>query len=184
MNNIYVYGELAKIVGQDCLKARITNAKELQTYLYQYGKPAVKKYLDDAMLFFGNDINRLQPVTAEIADIQFGDNDIHIIRNIEGEAPAIFPIIGGLVAGLSFKAIVINVLISLAMSAISKLLTSSPDSPEPNSNSVDNNPSTFFDGPVNQQVQGAPVPIVYGTCRCSSVVIAAQILTEQTSSPS
>lgn len=191
MNNIYVFGDLADIVGKSHVVANVSNLRELVGYLSQYGKRAVKDYLDDAYILFGNDISNLKALTPEISQMQFGDNDIYVVRDIEGEAPAVFTAFAAVLGswGLAAAATTItmsmltNLAVSLAMSAISSMLSSSPDSPEPNSNTTDNNPSTFFDGAVNQQVQGAPVPIVYGHCRCSSIVIATQILTEQTSSP-
>ena len=188
MNNIYVYGELAEIVGRSKVVANVSNITELQGYLYQYGKKAVKSYLDEAIILSGKGFNDLKPVTEETAMMQFGDNDIHVIRDIEGEAPAAFAVFAAVVGGGSFYAIaakiVVSIVINLAISAISNMLSPSADADAPNSNTSENNPGTFFDGAVNQQVQGAPVPIVYGHCRCSSIVIATQLSTEKTSSPS
>jgi len=75
---------------------------------------------------------------------------------------------GGVVAGIG---------VSLIVGGITQLLAPNPkgigakDSPA-------NTPSYTFNGPVNTQAQGNPVPVAYGECWAGSAVISAGIYAE------
>lgn len=64
--------------------------------------------------------------------------------------------------------------ISMMIGGVVQLLTPTPkgsgsqDRPE-------NTPSAYFNGPINTQAQGQPVPVVYGRCKVGSKVLSAGI---------
>ena len=67
--------------------------------------------------------------------------------------------------------------LSLALGGVSQLLAGTPKGLGEN-DSVDNRPSYGFNGPVNTQAQGNPVPLGYGRMVVGSSVISAGIYSE------
>lgn len=108
------------------------------------------------------------------------DEDIKILPNADGAftAAAI-----GLAGGLSLKAIatniIINLLITVALGALSRLLAPSPKVNADNIESPGNERRSFiFNGSVNVTAQGGAVPLVFGRTQVGSTVISAGISAE------
>jgi predicted phage tail protein len=68
--------------------------------------------------------------------------------------------------------------ISLALGGVAQLLSPAPTTPKPPER-PENDPSNFFNGPVNTTLQGQPVPIAYGQVICGSAVVSAGITLDQ-----
>lgn len=80
---------------------------------------------------------------------------------------------GGAAAGSTW-AIVGTIGISMALSGVTQMLTKTPTGLD-ESDRADNSPSYSFNGPVNTQAQGNPVPLLYGRMIVGSAVLSAGI---------
>ncbi len=80
-------------------------------------------------------------------------------------------------AGGAVWAAVGTVGISLAIGGVTQMVTKQPTGLS-NSDSADNSPSYSFNGPVNTQAQGNPVPLGYGRMIVGSAVLSAGIYAE------
>lgn len=68
----------------------------------------------------------------------------------------------------------------LALQGISGLLAPTPELGEAtNAESAEERPSFIFNGPVNVQEQGGPVPLTFGRVKTGSVVVSSGIRVEQ-----
>lgn len=65
--------------------------------------------------------------------------------------------------------------VSLVLGGVSQLLAPAPDAPPPNDAAA----SFVFDGPVNTQAQGNPVPVGYGRLIVGSAVISAGLTVDE-----
>ena len=64
--------------------------------------------------------------------------------------------------------------LSLALGGVTELMAGTPNTGDYlQAETPENKPSFVFNGPVNVQEQGGPVPIIYGRIRCGSTVISA-----------
>lgn len=108
-------------------------------------------------------------------------DQLHILPNIEGEKGEGKAILGTILmvtavfmGGTFFPAIVFNAGLSMFMSGMSMMLAPSPE------RSDDKKKESFaFQGQVNVNTQGVPVPCVYGRFRVGSVVISSGVTTEK-----
>lgn len=76
--------------------------------------------------------------------------------------------------GGSLATVAFGIGVSLALGGVAQLLAPQPKSPEPQE---ENPPSYVFDGAVNTQAQGQPVPVGYGRMIVGSAVISAGLTT-------
>lgn len=67
--------------------------------------------------------------------------------------------------------------ISMAISGVAQMVTKQPTGLDA-SDKADNQPSYSFNGPVNTQAQGNPVPLLYGRMIVGSAVLSAGIYAE------
>tara|TARA_R110000851_G_scaffold12997_5_gene44689 strand:- start:2061 stop:2720 length:660 start_codon:yes stop_codon:yes gene_type:complete len=70
--------------------------------------------------------------------------------------------------------------LGLTVSGISGSLAATPGNDPMNSESAAENPSFLFNGAVNVQQQGGPVPLVFGRTMTGSTVVSSGIRVEQT----
>jgi predicted phage tail protein len=68
--------------------------------------------------------------------------------------------------------------VSLTLNGVASLLSPAPTQQKPNER-PENDPSNYFNGPVNTTLQGQCVPIAYGEIICGSAVISAGISVDQ-----
>lgn len=72
--------------------------------------------------------------------------------------------------------------VAMMLGGVAQMLTPAPSVPQATSyEAAENKPSYSFDGPVNTQAQGHPVPIGYGRMIVGSAVISAGIIPEDIS---
>lgn len=112
-----------------------------------------------------------------IAPILFGSKNGGWFQIIVG---AVLVVVGAVLSAYGFGAIggpMIKLGVGLIVGGVVQLLAPTPkginarDKPE-------NQPSYAFNGPVNTQAQGNPVPVVYGDCIAGSAVLSAGINAE------
>lgn len=80
----------------------------------------------------------------------------------------------------AFSTALMGIGMSLAFGGVSRLLAGDPKINEPSG--ANNKPSYLFDGPVNTNAQGYPVPLFYGELLVGSAVVSASLLVEDFSS--
>ncbi len=113
-----------------------------------------------------------------------GFTHFYFIPEVCGEITAalVTTVLGVTGMAATITAIVANVIIAVALSAITNAIMSAITP----TNTFSSDPSraqtavsSLFNGPVNVFEQGGSVPIVYGTPFCSGIVINSSITTEQ-----
>lgn len=105
-------------------------------------------------------------------------NNYYLIPNVKGAGGGIGKIIIGVV--IVVVAVVfqqywaIGLGLSLALAGVTEMMAGSPSTGDYlDAETPENKPSFVFNGPVNVQEQGGPVPLVYGRIRTGSTVISA-----------
>jgi predicted phage tail protein len=73
--------------------------------------------------------------------------------------------------GTAAASITLGLGVSLFLGGISSLISPHPQS----STTQQTTPGYVFQGPANVTAQGVSIPVVYGTCMCGTVVIAASL---------
>lgn len=117
-----------------------------------------------------------------IAPIILGSKNSGVFSIILG---AVLIVIGGLITGWSFGAAspfgtaIAGMGVSMIVGGVVQLLTPMPKSVG-SRDRPENTPSYTFNGPINTQAQGNPVPLLYGRMKVGSAVISAGIDTEDT----
>lgn len=119
-------------------------------------------------------------LTREELDGPIGrDKSLHIVPVMRGagtgfEAFLAFEII----AGVTVKAVLVNIAISLVMSGIASLLSKTPDVQTGGGSAAETKESSYFSGVENTTGQGRAVPLAYGEIICGSHAVSAGISTE------
>ena len=204
LREIRVYGELAKFMGVRSFMAEARDVAEAVRYLLVNfaGLEAHMGQHDYRILVGGYSIGE-----GEISH-PIGQNVIRIIPVVAGAGGGVGKIIAGiaivaaaiLIPGLGFGlagATVTSIGImgaGLALSGVSQLLTPVPRIAPPAAMSgysptytaqtmreteMDPQKSYSFSGIQNTSVQGTPVPIIYGETVVGSVVISANVSTQE-----
>lgn len=78
---------------------------------------------------------------------------------------------GSTLAGLTWAGLAFNVGVAMVIGGVAQMLTPMPKSG--NSDRPENKPNTQFNGAVNTQAQGNPVPLAYGELITGSAVVSA-----------
>lgn len=120
---------------------------------------------------------RIIPVVTGAAARQRNANKNIIVGVLLIIASYFFPPAGAMGAGLSASGVAFSIGVSLVIGGITQHLTSLPKADSPNEKDP-NKPSYIFDGPVNTEAHGHPVPVGYGRMIVGSAVISAGIVTE------
>ena len=116
-----------------------------------------------------------------IAPFAFGSKKQGVLQVIIG---VILIVVGCFVSVASFGgaaplgAAMIKMGIAMVVGGVLQMLMPAPKAPE-GRDSAAANASYTFNGPVNTQAQGNPVPVLYGRMTVGSAVISAGIITEQ-----
>ena len=204
LREIRVYGELAKFMGVRSFMAEARDVAEAVRYLLVNfaGLEAHMGQHDYRILVGGYSIGE------EEISHPIGQNVIRIIPVVAGGGGGVGRIIAGiaivaaaiLIPGLGFGlagATVTQIGLvgaSLALSGVSQLLTPVPRIAPPSAMSgysptytaqttreteMDPQKSYSFSGIQNTSVQGTPVPIIYGETVVGSVVISANVSTQE-----
>ena len=179
---IKLYGKLADFIGHkelnvnknivktpaNAIRFLISNFKGLENHIRQ-----------NSYLIKVNDNN----IYEEEMILSLGNSDIHIVPAIQGSGG-----VGRVLGGLTFKAGALGgVFVSkalvyggglLALSGAAQMLAPQPQTPDFQS-TEDPRISFNFSGIQNVTRAGTPIPLVYGEIFTGSVVISAQVDTEQ-----
>jgi predicted phage tail protein len=116
-------------------------------------------------------VGALLIVVAVVLAIPSGGTSIGATLGIAGSGAGFF---GGLTTGLTGMILMAGV--TLTLSGVTSMLAASSKSDETGEDAV-NQPSYFFNGPVNTYRQGNPVPVGYGQLLVGSQVISAGLRT-------
>jgi len=106
------------------------------------------------------------------------ENEFHMIPVVSGSKSrgGGKVLIGAALIGVSLlfaplSGITFNIGVSLILGGVSQMLTKPPKAGDfQTSERPEERASFLFNGPVNQSVQGIPIPLVYGTMRTGSIV--------------
>lgn len=142
-----------------------------------------EKFLTEAKdrgLVFGVFINKKNLAKEELRTAAFGDDEIRIAPIISGSKRAglIQTIVGVvlLVASFFYPALLPTAIGMLAGGVAAMLAPQTKGLAS--RDEVSNRPSYAFNGPVNTQAQGNPIPLLYGQMIVGSAVISAGIYAE------
>jgi predicted phage tail protein len=181
MKTVLLYGEMRKKFGREfrldvktpaeAVRALCYQIKGFKAYLHQHGQDAFKVFVGGR--------NSSDELSGPCSDKEV----IRIVPVIQG-AGAIGRIVLGVILLViayfcPYLAPVLQPMaFSLILGGVIEMLspvakTDSSGSGE----SIENKPSYNFNGPVNTQAQGHPVPLAYGRVMCGSAVISAGMTT-------
>jgi len=124
----------------------------------------------------------IRQVTIELSSAPWGDEILWVIPRIGGEVQAAMLIPYLAWAGYAAEfianvaAIIINIGISLATSAIANVITGNKKSVRAGETEhYESKPSFISNGPVNVVRAGHPYPIIAGRFLCGSIVLSSQV---------
>lgn len=182
LKRIYLYGSMAEKFSKEPIELAVDDVAGIHLAfksIFPGWREHVRTNPEMAFIITDDDKENMQPILPDFISMKFPDaKEIHIMHEANGEWAAAIAYIGT----LSFSAIVVNVLISMAVSTvlgmISQALAPSPDTGSKNKN-VAKNESFLYNGPQNTDSQGGPVPLIYGYFMAGSTVVSASIDVEQ-----
>lgn len=185
LKTIRLYGALGKEFGRVHRFAVSTAAEAVSALCSQF--EGFEKYLIEShekglvySVFYGKTNISKQELRNDC-----GDKEIRFATMIQGSKKGgIFQIIVGVVLvvvgavltyfGIPLGPVLIKMGVGLIVGGIVQLLMPVPKGPNARER-PENTPSYTFNGPVNTQAQGNPVPILYGELFIGSAVISAGI---------
>jgi predicted phage tail protein len=186
---VRLYGKMGARFGRRFLLAVSSPAEAVRALCSQL--PGFEQYLmgaKDKGIGFAVFVGRrnlsegqlIEPTGSEeirIAPIIMGAKNGGVFQIIMG---AVLIVVGVFITGLSWGAAapigsaLIGMGISMIVGGVIQLLSPQPKAPKAQDR-VDNKPSYAFNGPLNTQAQGNPVPVLYGELTVGSAVISAGI---------
>lgn len=189
LKTIRLYGKLGARFGRVHRLAVSTPAEAVRALCSQY--PGFQEYMTQAKdngfgfaVFTGKKNLKTEdlknPVGAEdirIAPVTFGAKKNGVFSIILGIILVVVGVIMNIYAPGS-GVFLIKMGVMLIVGGVVQMLTPVPKAPKEREAAADN-PSYVFNGPVNTQAQGNPVPVVYGRLIVGSAVISAGILANQ-----
>ncbi len=196
LRKIWVYGRLAKFLGQRVFEADVASAAEAVRFLV-VNFPQLEKHMADQ--HYRVSVGRYDLTLDELHD-PAGQQEIKIVPVLVGAGGNVGKIligaalivgafftggatIGllGLAAPVAVSTVLAGIGVSLVLGGVAGLLTPTPKINQPGTPQDNNDPrkSYSFSGIQNTSRQGTPVPIVYGETLVGSVTISAGIDTVQ-----
>lgn len=194
LTTIKLYGRLGKLFGKihhfaidsprEAVAALCANYKGFREHLLKYSEPGYHILVSGKSI--GEDELEIQGAAGKI---------IKIIPEVEGAGGnswgmiilgiAIIAMSGGFGAGWWvvggggwLAGVGLSIGTAMVLGGVAQLLAGAPKAPGFQETNPNNQPSYAFNGPVNTQAQGHPVPICYGMLRVGSAVIGNTILVE------
>lgn len=184
LRRVYLYGGLAETFGDQPIELSADSAPNLML-AFKSIFPAWRAYIAEhpalAFILSGDNKENARGIEAEFIESQFGDaTEVHVIPAQDGagiEVAAFFMIEN------AFAAFVVNaiasMLVNMAIGAVMQALAPSPKTGAGSGNQVAQNQSFLYNGAVNVEQQGGPVPIIYGYFMSGSTVVSAAVDVEQ-----
>lgn len=197
MNSVYLHGHLADMFGPvwrfevrspaEALRAIEANCRGFLAYLRRNSEPGYH-------VVVGSLDNTDRSVDELHAGV--GDQDIHIVPEVVGAsgrqgwtqvilgavlvvvgAVGMFTPYGQALGGATWGQYLMGSGISMMLGGVVQLLTRPPSFGNPEE-SAENKPSYIFNGPINTQAQGHPVPVGYGMLRVGGACVSTSIVVE------
>lgn len=169
------HGELANQFGSDHTFTASTVYLLTQGLILQLGD-AYKKYIADGKWIISVAGQEIDP--QQVHQKFDTSAEVHFQPAVEGESNVAKIIVGavlivvGIVTGNPF---LIKVGALVALQGVAGILAKKPSLP--NQNTSDQNPNYFFNGGTNTEVEGGPVPLVYGRVQRAGSTLISQGIT-------
>lgn len=190
VRTVRLYGQLGSKFGRSFKLAVSSPAEAVQALCSQL--PGFERYLMEAKdkgmaftVFVGKrnikqeDLTKLaEPDDIRIAPILLGSKNANVFQIIVG---VILVVIGGIITGWSFGAAapfgtaIAMMGMSMIIGGIVQMLMPHPKAPKGAGERPEDTPGYSFNGPLNTQAQGHPVPVLYGELITGSAVVSAGI---------
>lgn len=189
MTQVKLYGPLGSRFGRE-FQFMVSNVRDVMSALSTQ-LPGFKKYMMDAHhqgLTFAVFVGKRNIGKDELIDPTGGDQ-IRIVPIYQGSKRqgvlqtiigVVLIVVGAVLSAYGFGAVgapMIKFGISLAAGGIAQMLAPQPKGLGA-SDTPDNGASYVFNGGVNTQAQGNPVPAAYGECWAGSAIISGGIYAE------
>jgi predicted phage tail protein len=184
LRKIHLYGSLAEKFGAEAIELTANTAPDLMLALrsiFPEWRSFLQEFPDLVFVLSGDDKATPRGIESEFIESQFGDaTEVHIIPAQDGAGIEIAALMG--ITNV-FAAFVVNtiasMLISMALGAVMQALAPSPQTGAGSKNQVAEAQSFLFNGAINVEQQGGPVPIIYGYFMSGSTVVSAAVDVEQ-----
>lgn len=184
VRRVYLYGSFADKFGSDPLELAV-NSAPLTLLALKSILPGWRDHLrDNSQIVFvisGDDKSNPRGVEAEFIDSQFGDaTEVHILPALEGAGIEFAAMLGiqNVFAAFVVNAIG-NALVSMVLGSVMQALAPSVSTGAGTRHSANQKQSFIYNGAVNVQEQGGPVPLLYGYFMAGSVVVSSAVDVEQ-----
>ncbi len=189
LKTIRLYGKLGAKFGRVHRFAVANPAEAVQALCSQI--PGIERYLTEAKdhgMGFAVFIGKRNLGESNLFDPP-GSEDIRIAPMLLGAKSGWVQVLLGIVlivvgafvsvwGAPNLGASIMGMGISMVIGGVVQLLMPAPKGPN-SLDSPDKNASYVFNGPVNTQAQGNPVPVLYGRMKVGSAVISAGIIANQ-----
>ena len=192
MNTVYLHGHLADMFGEkwefdiktarEAIRALDANCKGFLAHLKRHSLPGYHIVVGDPTV-------AKDRAEAELA-LGIGDQAVHIFPTFAGAKEqgwtnviigAVLVVVGAVANSTPFAAVspyLYSAGFSMILGGVAMLLTRPPSLTGPKEDKYENTPSYLFNGPINTQAQGHPVPVGYGMLRVGGAQISTAIVIE------
>lgn len=181
LRNVRLYGALGARFGRKFSLAVQTPAEAVRALCYLL--PGFRRYLTEAKdkgMLFGVLTGDKHVPESELTMPGHGDIRIAPIPAGSGRAAGVFMAIVGIVlivvGAWTGNIFLVGMGISMILGGVVMMLAPVPN--DKKQKDTNNEPNYAFNGPVNTQAQGNPVPLLYGRMKIGSAVISAGILSD------
>lgn len=186
LTTVRLYGRMGKLFGRVHYLAVNSAAEAVRALCSQL--PGFERYLTESKdngfgftVFYGKDNLREEDLRnpsfgeeIRFAPILFGSKTGGWFNVIVG---VVLVVVGAVLTYFGFGAIGVPLMkmgVAIAIGGVIQMLAPVPKGMAARDR-PDNQPSYAFNGPINTQAQGNPVPVVYGECITGSAVLSAGI---------
>lgn len=197
MNTVYLHGHLADMFGEkwefdiktarEAIRALDANCKGFLAYLKRHSLPGYHIVVGDPTV--------AKDRAEEELGVGIGDQAVHIFPTFAGAKEqgwtnviigAVLVVVGAIglspwgqvLGGATWGGYVMMSGISMMIGGVAMLLARPPSLTGPKEDKYENTPSYLFNGPINTQAQGHPVPVGYGMLRVGGAQISTAVVIE------
>ena len=181
IRNIHLIGEINRLhplplqLNCDSLPHLIL---ALESQVKNFRKESLK--YKDWVVILKDTNDEFNNITDQTFDLKWGKNktDVYIAPKIQGAGLEAF-LVGVLIkAGASkiIASVIVGITLNLVIGAVMSLLAPKPKGPGA---ATEQNPSFLFNGTVNAQGQGGPVPLIFGAHMTGSYVVSSETFVEE-----
>lgn len=189
MNMVYLHGHLADMFGEkwefdiktarEAIRALDANCKGFLAYLKRHSLPGYHIVVGDPTVAKDRAEDEL--------GVGIGDQAVHIFPTFAGAKEqgwtnviigAVLVVAGAYLWATPVGQPMVSAGIGMMLGGVAALLTRPPSLTGPKEDKYENTPSYLFNGPINTQAQGHPVPVGYGMLRVGGAQISTSVVIE------